>query len=197
MRRTLFTSLLALFVLILAAPLGAALAEPPDQKAAMEAWAKAGAPGPMHAFLAQFEGKWKAEITSYDNPGQPPVKSEGAGESRMIYGGRYLADELTGQMMGQPYEGRGITGYDNVKKQFVSTWIDNMSTAILVMTCAADPAGKVMRCQGTYDDPLTGKTFAMRSETRIEGPARHVMRIYGDTPQAKDVLMLEVVYTRP
>ncbi len=33
--------------------------------------------------------------------------------------------------MGMPFEGMGIDGYDNLAKQYVSTWVDNMGTGIM------------------------------------------------------------------
>ena len=52
----------------------------------------------------------------------------------MILGGRYLEQRYEGTMMGQPFSGIGVTGFDNYKKKFVSTWVDSMGTAIMTMT---------------------------------------------------------------
>jgi hypothetical protein len=60
-------------------------------------------------------------------PGQPPLESEGTAEHKMILGVRYLQQAFTGDMMGTPFGGIGLNGYDNQKQKFVSTWVDSMS----------------------------------------------------------------------
>jgi len=56
-------------------------------------------------------------------------------------------------MMGMPFEGIGINGYDNLKKKFVSTWIDNMGTMIVMSTGTFDPATKTFTYMGEMDNP--------------------------------------------
>ena len=46
-------------------------------------------------------------------------------------GGRYVIGKFAGTMMGQPFEGMSTMGYDNAKKMFTSTWVDNMGTGIV------------------------------------------------------------------
>ena len=63
----------------------------------------------------------------------------------MALGGRFLEERVQSSFMGQPFSGIGYTGYDNVKKKYVSTWMDNMGTMIMVMEGTPDPAGKVYK----------------------------------------------------
>ena len=44
---------------------------------------------------------------------------------KMILDGRFLHQEFNGEMMGSPFIGIGITGYDNGSKQYVSNWMDS------------------------------------------------------------------------
>ena len=37
-----------------------------------------------------------------------------------------------GKMKDMQFKGMGVEGYDNVKKKFVASWIDNMGTGIHV-----------------------------------------------------------------
>jgi hypothetical protein len=41
-----------------------------------------------------------------------------------------------------PFEGRGTEAYDNITKQYVNTWIDNMGTGIMHSTGPCQDAGK-------------------------------------------------------
>src|SRR5687768_2235337 len=102
-----------------------------EEKAMMDAWAKFATPAEGHRALAGMVGTWDAEVTSWMSPGQPPVKSKGISENRMVLGGRWVESKFTSEMMGQPFEGVGYTGYDNHKKKYMGTWMDNMSTAVM------------------------------------------------------------------
>ena len=64
-------------------------------------------------------------------------------------GGRYLEQRFKGDIMGMPFEGIGYTGYDNVKKQYWGTWMDNMSTGMMTSTGTAPPTGRSWTFNGT------------------------------------------------
>ena len=38
-----------------------------------------------------------------------------------------------GKLKDMQFKGMGIEGYDNVKKKFVASWVDNMSTGVPVL----------------------------------------------------------------
>ena len=50
---------------------------------------------------------------------------------------------FAGDMMGSPFSGIGLNGYDNNTGKYVSTWMDTMSTAILYFEGTAGPDGKL------------------------------------------------------
>src|SRR5229473_2520705 len=84
------------------------------EKEMMEKYTKAATPGPEHQQMAKMAGKWKLSVTTWMMPGAPPMKSEATSEYRAILGGRFLEEEVHGTMGDQPFEGRGLSGYDNV-----------------------------------------------------------------------------------
>lgn len=45
---------------------------------------------------------------------------------KMVLDGRFPYQEFNGQMMGQPYNGIGMDGYDNITKKYVTAWFDTM-----------------------------------------------------------------------
>lgn len=51
-------------------------------------------------------------------------------------------------MMGMPFEGHGTLAYDNHRKMFVSTWIDNMGSGIMVLEGTYDDASKTLTLMG-------------------------------------------------
>src|SRR5439155_6493988 len=77
---------------------------PPQMSAAeqemMQKYMQAATPGPEHQRLAKLAGKWKLQFTSWFAPGAPPQKSEGTAEFKTVLGGRYVQQEVKGDMAG-------------------------------------------------------------------------------------------------
>jgi hypothetical protein len=109
-----------------------------------------------------MEGTWMAKVKSWMSPGAPPMENDGTSESKMALGGRFLEERVQSSFMGQPFSGIGYTGYDNVKKKYVSTWMDNMGTMIMVMEGTTDPAGNVITSTGRVPDAASGKIVAIK-----------------------------------
>ena len=132
----------------------------PEDMAAME---KAGTPGEQHKRMAAMAGNWTYTMKMWMAPGQPPAEATGTMEASTILGGRYLQSTYKGMVMGAPFEGHGLDGYDNVKQEFFSTWVDNMSTGVMVSTGKCnDPDCKVMTMSSEMPDPTTGKPMKVR-----------------------------------
>ncbi len=53
-----------------------------------------------------------------------------------------------GKMKDMTFKGMGIEDYDNVKKKFVGTWVDNMGTGIMMSEGRYDVATKTSRVAG-------------------------------------------------
>ena len=84
----------------------------------------------------------------------------------MLLGGRYLQQEYAGEMMGSPFAGINIIGYDNHTKKYVSVWMDSMSTGIYHFVGTASADGKTITQECSYDDPARGPLI-WRSVTMI------------------------------
>ena len=167
-----------------------------EQKAMMDAWAKFATPGEAHKSQACMVGTWEAEVTSWMEPGAPPVKSKGTSENRMVLGGRWVESRFTSEMMGQPFEGIGYTGYDNHKKKYIGTWTDNMSTAVMLSEGTMDAAGKVMTSTSTMDDFMTGKPQTIKMTTTIASPDHHIFEMWGPGPDGKVAKQMQIDYRR-
>ncbi len=126
-----------------------------DEAASMEAWAEAATTGPAHAWLGHLVGTWKTSMSI--NMGPEPMLSEGTAEIKWLLEGRFLIQEFHGDMMGMPMDGFGISGFDNLKRQYVGTWVDSMGTAITTMMGSLDPSAKILTQIATMDEPTTGE----------------------------------------
>jgi hypothetical protein len=166
-----------------------------DMQAVMDVYTKLGTPGAPHKLLASIVGSWNTKIKSWMEPNKPPMESTGTAEQKMILGGRFLQQEFSGEMMGSPFTGIGVTGYDNHTKKYVSTWIDSMGTAILYFEGTAGADGKAITQECRYDDPIKGP-MKWRSVTRIVDANTHVFEMYSIDKSAKEEKMMEITYTR-
>ena len=165
-----------------------------EQQAMMEKMTKAATPGPQHEMLKKMAGEWNATVTFQMDPSQPPAVEHSTSTLTMVMD-RYCQEVTSGQMMGQPFSGMGITGYDNVLGKFVSTWIDNMGTGI--MTSQGTQSGKVITWVGTMSDPVTGKTTKSRVVTTIVDDDHHTFDMFTVPPGAKkEMKTMTIEYSR-
>gem|GEM_PF-357321 len=162
-----------------------------DQQKAMEMYMKLGAVGENHAYFKQFVGEWKATATMWMTPGAPPAKSENRARAELILGGRFLKMTYSGTMMGQPFEGFQIMGYDNLQKKYIILWMDNTSTAVYQTAGVRDASGKTMTEEGLWPDPMSGGKVKVRNVTKWLGPDEFVYESYMGLPNGKEFKSLE------
>jgi hypothetical protein len=160
-----------------------------------KAWMTYMTPGPMHEMLAKSNGEWNQEVTMWMAPGAPPMKSMSTCTNRMILGNRYQESKASGTFNNMPFEGSGITGYDNAKKVFVSTWIDNMGTGVMTVEGSYDDKTKTINYHGKSVDPMTGKDTPIRETYKIVDDNTQVMEMFM-TQNGKEMKTMEIKMTR-
>lgn len=167
-----------------------------EMMAMMEAWAKAATPGEMHDHLGLYEGQWATTMKMWMEPGAAPVESQGTMTGEWLYDGRYMKTQHSGSVMGQPFSGTGIDGYDNVREVFTSVWYDNMSTGMMVFEGhCQDDACKTMVYEGSAADPVTGEMVDHRMVFTSTGPDSFMFESYLETPEG-DLKTMEMTGKR-
>jgi hypothetical protein len=156
----------------------------------------ASTPGEQHKKLASMAGTWDAKVKMWMKPGEPPAESSGTATRSAILGGRYLEEKFDGTFMGQPFQGTGMTGYDNVTKKYVGSWADTAATGILQTTGSMDKAGKTITMTGTMVDPVTKKASPFREKMTIVDDDHQTFEMYGAGDDGKTYKMMEISYTR-
>ncbi len=156
-----------------------------DQKKMMEMWMKYATPGEGHKFLQKQVGEWEVNTKSWSQPGQEPEITKGSAKGEMIIGGRYMKMVYKGTIMGMPFQGMGIHAYDNHLKKYLSTWVDNMGTGIMVNTGVLDKNGKVLTEYAEIDDFFTGKKEKVKSVTTFINTDKWLMEMYMIGPQGE------------
>ncbi|MFI5185815.1 MAG: DUF1579 domain-containing protein [Chitinophagales bacterium] len=171
-------------------------AQPMDSAAMMKAWQNFMTPGDMQKMLAKSDGVWNEEVSTWMDPGQPPQKSMSTCTNKMVLNGLYQESVHKGTMMGMPFEGHGTVGYDNAKKVFVSSWIDNMGSGIMYTEGTWDNATKSLVMKGKTTDPMTGKDVGVREVMKFIDDNNQTMEMYGAGPDGKEMKMMEIKFTR-
>ncbi|HMR93301.1 MAG TPA: DUF1579 domain-containing protein [Chitinophagaceae bacterium] len=171
---------------------------PVDSATMMKNMMEYGTPGPMHSLLASWDGTWTGEMTMWDYEGATPYTAATTAVNTMLMDGKYQSSTHSGNMMGMPFEGRSIMGYDNATKKFTSAWIDNFSTGIMIMSGTWDDASKTMTLTGTTPDiNRPGKECNMREIFRVVDENTQYMEMYGpDHRNGKEYKMFEIKMTR-
>jgi hypothetical protein len=167
---------------------------PMDEKAAMEAMQKAATPGDAHKKLEAMVGTFDAKVKMWMDPSKPPEESTGTAENTWVLGNRFVEEKYQGTFMGQPFSGIGYTGYDNVTKKYVGTWMDTASTGM--MTSKGTMEGNVMKSTAMMSDPTTGKMTTSTVKTVVADNDHHTMEMWGPGPGGKNYKMMEITYTR-
>ena len=152
-------------------------------------------PGPEHALLKGDEGVWDATIEIITPPGtQGPPPSKGT-ETNSLMGGMWLITDFTSDMMGTPFAGHGMLGWDSNKKKYVSVWTDNMSPGLMAGEFSYDAGKKTMT--GYMEGPdMTGKLVKTTSVTEWKDPDTRVFTMYAPGPDGKETPGLRITYKR-
>jgi hypothetical protein len=161
----------------------------------MEKWKEFSTPNENHQVLGTLVGNWNYTIKWWMSPDAKPEESKGASEIEWIMGGRFIEHTVEGTSMGQPFEGMGIIGYDNEKKQYQSVWIDNMGTGIMTGSGNYDPDTKTLTDQGTFSCPAEGQK-SYRGVTKIIDKDNFTYEWYMTGPDGKEFRAMEIVYAR-
>ncbi len=158
-----------------------------------------------HKLLADMNGNWNYTIKFWMNPdpNAPPQQSKGTATRKSVMGGRYFEMDVSGkmQMPGEDgkmkdvqFKGMAVEGYDNAKKKFVASWIDNMGTGIQASEGTYDPATKTF----TYSmemEPMPGMKQQVREVLKATDKD-HMMLEWYENRGGQEKKTMEIAYTR-
>ena len=126
-----------------------------------------------HKMLADMDGNWNYAIKMWMNP-DPNGKPQ---ESK-----------------GLQFKGMGVEGNDNVKKKFVSSWIDNMGTGIQFSDGTYDPATKTLTYTSEIE-MMPGMKMPVREALRLTDKDHMTLEWY-ENRGGQEKKTMEIAYTR-
>jgi Protein of unknown function (DUF1579) len=175
----------------------------PNEAEMMKQMMELGKLNENHKMLADYDGSWTYTVTMWMSPDAPPMKSNGTAVRKSFMGGRFIQMDVTGNMKmpgadgklkDVEFKGHGMEGYDNVKKKFVGTWMDNMGTGIMMSEGDYDPATKTF----TYtseEEMMPGMKTKVREVLKMVDKNHMNLEWYEDRG-GQEVKTMEINYTR-
>jgi len=171
--------------------------QPAEMDAMMQAWMEANKVGENHRLLDFQVGRWEAKSKFFSpDPNAPATEGTATETNTWVLDGRYLRSNYDcPDFMGMPFKGIGFTGYDNSRKQYVSIWMDSMSTGIMQTYGTYDAATKTFTYTGEADDPMSGGKYKMRQVLKVVDNDHHTFEMYRET-NGQQFKEGEIQYTR-
>jgi hypothetical protein len=180
-------------------------AKQPNEAEMMAMMMELAQPGENHKLLARGVGTWTYAVKMWMNPdpSAPPSESTGVSVTKELMGGRYFVSEHKGKMqmpgpdgkmMDMDFNGIATDAYDNVKKKFMSSWIDNMGTGIVVSEGTYDAATKTFTYHAEYE-MMPGMKTKVRQVIKIADKDHHTLEFFEDRG-GTEVRTMEIKYTR-
>jgi hypothetical protein len=171
---------------------------------ALAKWQAVRTPGEMHEILSGLAGEW--DVTILFHGGETPFESRATAAKHIVHGGRFLVEELTGQiyapdrsgeMRPEPYSATRLLGFDRFKHAWVGTFVDNQNTNLLAFVGVASPdsAHRELVLFGACDEPMLDLHDAtMKYVLRIEGSNRHAWEVFAMAAGGRKVF--DFIYER-
>jgi hypothetical protein len=164
--------------------------------AGVAGWAQEGMPlpkpGPEHELLKKDVGTWDATVEMMMPPAPP---SKGTETATLGPGGLWLITDFKSEMMGAPFTGHGVTGWDPAKKKYVGTWVDSMSTSISATESTYDAASKT--ATGMLEAPgPDGAPMKLKAVTEYKDDDTRVFTMYVKGPDGKEAPTMRITYKR-
>jgi hypothetical protein len=164
----------------------------------MQAMMAAGAPGEMHAKLADGIGTWHGKTTMWMTPDAEPITSDGTSVVTPILGGRFIKVDMSGDCPGMgPWSGTGIFGYDNVAEKFQAIWISDHATGMMVGDGEMSSDGKTFTWEYTGTCPIAKGPISVRDVETITGPNTKTIESFSTDPKTgQEFKMMSIELSR-
>ena len=150
-------------------------------------------PSDEHRVLLQDVGEWKTSMQMF-LPGQDePIKSEGTEINKSICNGLFVQSAFKGEIVGTPFEGHSIMGYDSFKKKYTGVWVDNFGTSLYQMEGTYDAAKRTMTVIMAGLEPTTGEKLTLKTVTTYVDKNTKTFEMFGPDPTGQSKEMVQMM----
>jgi len=110
--------------------------------------------------------------------------------------GRFVMETIQAPMMGMPWTGHGVYGYDNTTQKHVGTWFDSFGTMMMNFEGTCENSCKVVTMYSTYMDPMSKTMKKMKSVSKKVDNDTFTGELYDVAKDGKETKMMEMTYKR-
>jgi hypothetical protein len=135
-------------------------------------------PGEMHQVLFQLIGAWHGDVSFYSETEREPLISSVQVFYESQLENRFFTIKLIGEVNRIGMEGLGTLGYDNTRKLFIGTWIDNNHTGMISLEGRWEEDRKLISLRGKRFDPVNGKEKAIKVNLTLVDDFNHTLEVY-------------------
>jgi hypothetical protein len=167
---------------------------PSSAPAAAPAMAPMPQPGPEHELLKKWSGVWDVSAKMYMPGMAGAMSSTGVWTCKML-GGFWSLCDLQSEMMGQPFLGHQVQGYDLHRKKITATWLDTSADWMETMTGTASADGKTVTLWGQGYN-MAGKMTSHKSVGSWFDDDHYAWKMWEMPKGKKPVLIVEITYVR-
>lgn len=153
-------------------------------------------PGEGQKRLESMVGRFDVRIFTWVDPSKPPFESRAVAITSWVLGSRYIQTMLSGFVMGEPFNGIGYAGFDNVGKKYQACYMDVGGTAMEWFTGTMAPDGKSAVLTATIYDAITLKPTKAEMRLSIAANGDHITELWQVDSSGKWVKVVELQYRR-
>jgi hypothetical protein len=136
----------------------AVTAQPMSEAEMMARTMELASPAAVHAKLMANAGDWEQEYRMRWDPNTQWQETKGTSTARTLLDGRYLMEEIQFELMGMPMKGVHLMGYDKRTGEYITLWMDTMSTWWISQRGKEGPDGAI-ELRGTMIDVAGERPF--------------------------------------
>ena len=148
-----------------------------------------------HRLLAELEGKWEVECRYYLDPAMPPMQAGGE-ETVELLGEFWSVGKFETQMMGIPFSGMTVLGYEPGHTRWVCTRVNSISPYMYVSTGSLDETGKILTLKGRGPHPQTESMVDFRTTDEWVGDDERRSEMFVELPDGGEQKMFTYAFRR-
>jgi hypothetical protein len=151
-------------------------------------------PGAEHKMLEKYVGTWECDV-EMSSPGAAAEKSKAKSTAKLGCGGMWLVTDFEGTMMGGPFTGHEVTGFDPATKKYQFVWVDSWTAKPVIGEGTFDAASKTMTATMNGSD-MTGAPATWRQVEVWKDADTREWAMYQKGPDGAEHPMIKITYHR-
>lgn len=161
----------------------------------MAAWQEMMTPGPHHQALAARAGDWEVHSEMKMDPSSEPMMSDGMARIELVANGLFVQETVNAPMMGMPWTGYGVFGFDKALNKHIGIWYDSAGTMIMNFQGDCTDNCSTITMTANFIDPMTKQPSSMKTVTKVTDADHATNQLY-TMMDGKEWMMGEIKYTR-